>query len=321
MGAWSSHTKKGFSFVFKTIISVAELKAIQSDPELIKQLIVFDCSFDLADTQKGLLQFKESHIKGALFANLDKDLSTHNPDDAVNGGRHPLPQREIFAQWLSKMGVTPSSQVVVYDRQGNNFCGRLWWMLKWCGLESVAVLDGGLKAWTQSQGIIETGEHLPPNLEMKRNTFKLQSPLVQMLTIDELKERLISDERSKSSTISKRQVSLIDARATPRFNGEVEPLDPLAGHIPGALNRPFNNNLTTDGFFKSSDQLRSEFELLLNGKDPHSVVHQCGSGVSAVPNLLAMHIAGFGYTTLYPGSWSEWSRVEGAPVERTSQTT
>ena len=298
--------------MFKTIISVAELKAIQSDPELLKQLVVFDCSFDLADTNKGLLQFKESHIKGALFANLDQDLSTHNPDDAVNGGRHPLPKRELFAKWLGKMGVTHSSQVVVYDRQGNNFCGRLWWMLKWCGLDSVAVLDGGLKAWNQSMGNVDSGQPPAGSPEQNLNAFKLQTPLVQMLTIDELKERISSD----LSSLGTHPISLVDARATPRFNGEVEPLDPLAGHIPGALNRPFNSNLTTDGFFKSSDELKKEFDQLLVGKDPHSVVHQCGSGVSAVPNLLAMHIAGFGYTTLYPGSWSEWSRVEGAPVQR-----
>ena len=159
---------------------------------------------------------------------------------------------------------------------------------------------------------VDSGQPPAGSPEQNLNAIKLQTPLVQMLTIDELKERISSD----LSSLGTHPISLVDARATPRFNGEVEPLDPLAGHIPGALNRPFNSNLTPDGFFKSSDELKKEFDQLLVGKDPHSVVHQCGSGVSAVPNLLAMHIAGFGYTTLYPGSWSEWSRVEGAPVQR-----
>ena len=290
--------------MYKTIISVAELKAFQSDKVLSQNLIIFDCSFDLADPTKGITQYKDSHIPGALYANLDQHLSAHNLEDAINGGRHPLPKREIFAKWLSKMGVTAESQVVVYDRQGNNFCGRLWWMLKWCGHDNVAVLDGCLYAWLKSSNQSSSGEPTFTNASQ----FELKKSLVPMLSIDELKAKL-------SSNLDK-PVSLIDARATPRFNGEIEPLDPIAGHIPGALNRPFNSNLNSDGFFKTKEVLKKEFEELLGNKDPQSAVHQCGSGVSAVPNLIAMHIAGFGYTSLYPGSWSEWSRVPGAPAER-----
>jgi thiosulfate/3-mercaptopyruvate sulfurtransferase len=202
------------------------------------------------------------------------------------------------------MGVTQQSQVVVYDRQGNNFCGRLWWMLKWCGLDSVAVLDGGLRAWSESGGELGSGASTPGPLPAQ---FELKDPIVPMLGIDELKAEL-SQNRD--------QLALIDARAGARYRGEVEPLDPVAGHIPGALNRPFNTNFTEQGLFKSKDELRAEFGALLSGKNPQHIVHQCGSGVSAVPNLIAMRLAGFGYTHLYPGSWSEWSRVPGAAVEK-----
>jgi len=161
-----------------------------------------------------------------------------------------------------------------------------------------------LNAWLKSSNQLNSGE---PTIK-KASQFELKKSLVQMLSIDDLKAKLSSD--------LDKPVSLIDARATPRFNGEIEPLDPIAGHIPGALNRPFNSNLNPDGFFKTKEELKKEFEELLGNKDPLTAVHQCGSGVSAIPNLIAMHIAGFGYTTLYPGSWSEWSRVAGAPVEK-----
>ena len=291
--------------LYETIISASELQTLIRNSTEPSQVVIFDCSFDLGDPAKGITQFKEIRISGALYASLDTDLSAHNPEDAINGGRHPLPKKEIFTAWLSKMGVTNHTQVIVYDRQGVNFCGRLWWMLKWCGHPAVAVLDGGLKAWTQLGGSTQSGE---PTKVIATNThsFKLGIPLVQMLSLEELKSGLA---RQSPPT-------LVDARATPRFKGEVEPLDPIAGHIPGALNRPFNTNLSAEGFFKSKEELRQEFDSVLKNAEPSSVVHQCGSGVSAVPNVLAMVIAGYGYTTLYPGSWSEWSRVPGAPVER-----
>jgi len=293
--------------VYQTIISVSELKSLLSEGSQSSKVVIFDCSFDLGDPAKGQSQFNDSRIAGALYANLDTNLSAHSPSDAVNGGRHPLPKKEIFIDWLTSVGVTNASQVIVYDRQGVNFCGRLWWMLKWCGHASVAILDGGFKAWTESGGATESGEfkitHSDP---AGHSSYKLNPPLVQMLSIDDLKHELATNTAP----------TLIDARATPRYKGEVEPLDPVAGHIPGALNRPFNNNLDAQGFFKSKEELRKEFDALLRTKSANQVIHQCGSGVSAVPNLVAMVIAGYGYTTLYPGSWSEWSRVPGAPVER-----
>jgi len=288
---------------YQTIISVSELQGlIENSPS---KVVIFDCSFDLGDPTKGITQFTQSRIKGALYASLDTHLSAHNSADAINGGRHPLPKREIFAAWLSSVGVTNDTQVIVYDRQGVNFCGRLWWMLKWCGHPLVAILDGGFNAWTAGGGATQSGAQMEQP-SANAQPFKLSAPLVQMLSIGELKNGLASTTPP----------TLVDARATPRFKGEVEPLDPIAGHIPGALNRPFNNNLNSAGFFKTKDELKAEFDSLLNSSNPSQVVHQCGSGVSAVPNLVAMVIAGYGYTTLYPGSWSEWSRQENAPVER-----
>ena len=231
-----------------TLITVEQLQALQRSHTPVR---LFDCSFDLMQPQAGRAQFSEQHIAGALYADLGQHLSAHDAADAVNGGRHPLPRREVFAQWLGQCGVDAHTQVVVYDRQGVNYCGRLWWMLKWCGHEAVAVLDGGLQAWVAAG-----------------------------------------------------------------YRGDVEPLDPVAGHIPGALNRPFGANLDARGFFKSPDQLRQEFLALLDGRDAASVVHHCGSGVSAVPNLLAMEVAGLGRAALYAGSWSEWCNTPGLPVAK-----
>ena len=195
-------------------------------------------------------------------------------------------------------------QAVVYDRNGANYCGRLWWMLKWMGHDAVAVLDGGLQAW-QSAGGAVTDQAEPSHFQ---SNFVAGDPLVKLVGTDEVARQL--DQPGQT---------VIDARAGARYRGEVEPLDPVAGHIPGALNRPFSENLGPDGKFKPAGQLRAEFEALLGDKDPSTVVHQCGSGVSAVPNLLAMQIAGFAPTALYAGSWSAWSNTPGLPSRQGAQ--
>lgn len=296
--------------MYQTIISAPALQALMQDSPTRSDLVIFDCSFDLSDPARGKHQYLEQRIAGAQYASLDADLSAHDPAHALNGGRHPLPTRERFARWLTSRGVTNQSQVIVYDRQGANFCGRLWWMLKWCGHANVAILDAGLSAWTLISGATHAGEprsaDITPTRSPPARPFELVDSLVPMLSIEELKAQLNSPNAPP----------LIDARASARFKGESEPLDPLAGHIPGAVNRPFNTNFDASGCFKSAAQLRAEFDALLTNKEPANTVHSCGSGVSAVPNLVAMVIAGYGYTTLYPGSWSEWSRVEGAPLER-----
>ncbi|AEG92392.1 sulfurtransferase [Ramlibacter tataouinensis] len=293
---------------YTLLISPQELMALRAAGA---RLMVFDCSFDLMNPAAGEEQYRQAHIPGAVYAHLDRDLSDEgvvDPDgrrhphpDAASGGRHPLPSREKFSTWLSRVGFSNDMQAVVYDRQGANYCGRLWWMLKWAGHEAVAVLDGGLQAWQAAGGEVAGGEeasHFQSNFALgpERRTLVAGTAVAQRLG-------------SPGQT-------LVDARAAPRYRGEVEPLDPVAGHIPGALNRPFTQNLGPDGRFKPAQQLRAEFEQLLAGRDPGTVVHQCGSGVSAVPNLIAMEIAGLGPTALYAGSWSEWCRDPARPVEK-----
>jgi len=296
---------------FTTLISVPELQALMQGGQ---PLMVFDCSFDLTRPTLGAEQYREAHIPGAFHADLDKDLSARHgapghggvitasaADEPASGGRHPLPNRERFATWLSSIGFSNDMQAVVYDRNGANHCGRLWWMLKWAGHDAAAVLDGGLQAWQAAGGPLASGEE-PARFQ---SNFELRAPLRRLVSVQEVLEH-----------VGRADQTVIDARAAPRFRGEVEPLDPVAGHIPGALNRPFVQNIGEDGRFKASGQLRAEFNALLQGRAPATVVHQCGSGVSAIPNLLAMEVAGLGPTALFAGSWSEWCSDPARPVER-----
>jgi len=285
-----------------TLIDAQGLQALMDTGAPLK---LYDCSVDLMDRTRGRTVYERGHIPGAWHADLELDLSDKQGTDAVCGGRHPLPSRERFAAWLGGTGLTPDMQVVVCESQGAAFCIRLWWMLKWCGHEAVAVLDGGVAAWVEQGGALETGPG--PALATQAAPYPLQAPGAAMLTGSQVARQLGSPDQT-----------LLDARAGPRFRGEVEPLDPVAGHIPGALNRPYTDNFEADGRFKPSDRLRQQFQTLLAGRDPASVVHQCGSGVSALPNLLAMEVAGLGRTRLYPGSWSEWCRTPGRVLARSS---
>jgi len=294
--------------MYTTLITARQLLDLQAAKA---RLMVFDCTFDLMDPASGEKQYLQAHIPGAVYADLDHALSDKGSPDAsgqpqphpgaASGGRHPLPSREKFAIWLSGVGFANDMQAVVYDRNGANYCGRLWWMLKWMGHEAVAILDGGLQAWQAAGGEVRSGTE-PSHFQ---SNFELRPPLRRLVTTGEVQRQL-----------GQATQTLVDARAAPRYRGEVEPLDPIAGHIPGALNRPFAQNLGADGLFKPPQQLRAEFDALLAGRDPRTVVHQCGSGVSAVPNLVAMELAGYAPTALYAGSWSEWSRTPGLPVEK-----
>ena len=279
-----------------TLISADQLQSLLQSGQ---PLMVFDCSFDLMNPAAGEQHYLGGHIAGAVYAHLDTALSAKGQPDAASGGRHPLPSRATFAAWLSGVGFTNSMQAVVYDRQGANYCGRLWWMLKWAGHEAVAVLDGGLQAWQAAGGEVSTGVEAP----RAASHFALAPERTVLVTTKTVAHKLGRPEQT-----------IVDARAAPRFKGEVEPLDPVAGHIPGALNRPFGQNLGADGKFKAAAQLRAEFEALLAGRDPASVVHHCGSGVSAVPNVLAMELAGLGRAALYAGSWSEWCSDPSRPM-------
>ena len=288
--------------MYTTLISVAQLQALQASGAPLR---IFDCSFDLMNPPAGHAQYSEQHIAGALHADLDQHLATHDATQRINGGRHPLPQREVFAAWLTHTGLNQNTQVVVYDRNGMNYCGRLWWMLKWCGHEAVAVLDGGFQAWVAAGGTVSAGDEALSAQAVPEGNFVLREPLVKWV-----------DTATVARGLTQGQQTIIDARGAPRYRGEVEPLDPVAGHIPGALNRPFNTNLNEQGFFKSPAELRAEFVALLDNAKAETVVHHCGSGVSAVPNVLAMEVAGLGRTALYPGSWSEWCNTPGMPCEK-----
>src|SRR5512133_24250 len=275
--------------MYTTLISVPQLQTLLASGQ---PAMVFDCSFELMQPQAGDAQYRQAHIPGAVRADLDRHLSAQGAQDAASGGRHPLPSRQSFATWLGSIGFTDDMQAVVYDRQGVNYCGRLWWLLKWAGHENVAVLDGGWQAWLASGGAAQSG---PEAASTHVSNYALAPAHATLVTTEKVAKKL-----------GRPTQTLVDARGAPRFRGEVEPLDPVAGHIPGALNRPFNLNLDANGQFKPASELRAEFEVLLAGRDPATVVHHCGSGVSAVPNLIAMEVAGLGRTKLYAGSWSEW---------------
>ena len=297
---------------YTPLISAQELQALRASET---PLMVFDCSFDLSHPSAGEQKYLEAHIPGAVYANLDTALSAlhgmpgadgsvitaQSADAPASGGRHPLPSRERFAIWLSSVGFANGMQAVVYDRNSTAYCGRLWWMLKWAGHDAVAVLDGGLQAWQAQGGEVAQGSE-PAHFQ---SNFRLGEPLRRLATADEVLAQL----QLPTQTV-------VDARAAPRYRGEVEPLDPVAGHIPGALNRPYGENFTADGHFKSADTLRAEWNAVLAGRAPQSVVHHCGSGVTANPNLIAMELAGLGHSALFAGSWSEWCSHPDRPVER-----
>ena len=285
--------------MYTTLISAAQLRSLLNSGA---PCMVFDCSCDLMQPALGRGQYREAHVPGAVYADLDTALSAKGDRTvtlAQSGGRHPLPSRANFAAWLGSVGFDNTMQAVVYDRQGVNYCGRLWWMLKWAGHENVAVLDGGLQAWQAAGGRVVAGDEAPQPIAK----FALAPERCALVAIETV-----------ASQVGRVTQTLIDARGAPRFRGEVEPIDPVAGHIPGALNRPFTSNLGADGTFKPAAVLRTEFLELLGQRDPSTVVHHCGSGVSAVPNLLAMEIAGLGRTALFAGSWSEWCSDPSRPV-------
>jgi thiosulfate/3-mercaptopyruvate sulfurtransferase len=287
---------------YSTLITPTQLQALQAAGTPLQ---VWDCSFDLMHPAAGAQAFAQVHIAGAQYVHLDTDLSDKTEaKDKASGGRHPLPSRAKFAAWLGAVGVTPATQVVVVDRNGVNYAGRAWWMLQWCGHAAVAVLDGGLQAWQATGGAVQSGA-APIQTDFSRPNYPLAPVLRSLAAIDFV-----------ASAVQKGSHTLIDARAAARFRGEVEPLDKVAGHIPGALTRPFGLNIGADGLFKPTAQLRQEFDALLAGRDPANVIHHCGSGVSAVPNVLAMAVAGYLPTALFAGSWSEWCSRDDLPVAR-----
>jgi len=267
---------------YKTLITATELQQNINNPNWV----VIDCRFSLADSGAGAKCYRFGHITNARYADLNKDLSSQV---TALTGRHPLPNFGNLSAKLGQCGVNNQSQVVVYDDAGGAFAGRLWWLLKTLGHDAVAVLNGGIQQW-QKQGFPVTTK-LP-----------VIQPSVFRAYIDE--KQWLNAENVQNG-LATHHICLIDARTPERFRGEQEPVDPVAGHIPGALNRPFQLNLK-NGLFLPPDQLREQFSKLIGNTKPADVVHQCGSGVTACHNLLAMEYAGLSGSKLYAGSWSEW---------------
>ncbi|MCK9540082.1 sulfurtransferase [Dokdonella sp.] len=268
----------------RTLISSAELAALQREGEVL----VVDCRFELGDTGKGERDYLAGHVPGAVYAHLDRDLSGAHQ---VGLGRHPLPEDVALSAVLSRWGWRPGLPVVAYDAmQGALAAARLWWLLRLAGETQVAVLDGGLQAWQAAGHGLEAG-----GVQRAPSDVQVALERSQVVWTGELEQRLRNHA-----------LCLLDARAAPRYRGEVEPLDPVAGHVPGALNLPFADNLAADGRFKSASELRAAYERRLAGHAPGDVVHMCGSGVTACHNLLAMEHAGLTGSRVFAPSWSGW---------------
>jgi len=281
---------KGNPVTYETLVSTGDLATHLDDP----RFAIVDVRHDLMHPDWGEAQYAAGHIPGARFAHVDRDLSA--PLTGYNG-RHPLPTPEQAAAVLGRLGIDADKQVVAYDQGSGVFAARFWWMLRWLGHEAVAVLDGGFARWTAEGRPVTTA-----------------LPAVRAATLEPSVQPTVAAEGVRAS-LARRSLLLVDARAPERFRGETEPLDPVAGHIPGARNRPAGANVNGDGTFKSPEELRAGFEALLRGRSAADVVHYCGSGVTACHNALAMTIAGLGLARVYPGSWSEWVADPTRPVE------
>jgi thiosulfate/3-mercaptopyruvate sulfurtransferase len=275
-----------------TLIDPATLAAHLDDPSWA----VIDCRYDLADEAKGERQYREGHIPGARYAHLGQDLAGAKTG---TNGRHPLPSPEEIRARFSALGIGPDTQVVAYDADTSMYAVRLWWMLRWLGHDAVAVLDGGLARWMAEGRPVRDDEE-----QWRPASFTGTPREGWRLTVDDVASRL-----------GDRSAHLVDARSPERYRGENETIDPVGGHIPGAANRYYLDNLTGDKTFKSPDELRAEWARVLDGRDPGEVVMYCGSGVTACHNLLALEHAGLPGARIFPGSWSEWCADPTRPVE------
>jgi thiosulfate/3-mercaptopyruvate sulfurtransferase len=279
--------------MYTTLISAADLSLHAADPTWV----VVDCRHDLANLSAGREGYCAAHLPGAVFADTETELSgPKRGADGVFRGRHPLPDRDAFIETLRSWGVNDDTQVVAYDAHGGMFAARLWWMLRWVGHEAVAVLDGGMGAW-QAAGQPLTAD-APAE---RRGSIAARDSLVSTVDAGQVLANIGSGART-----------VVDARAADRFRGENETIDPVGGHIPGAKNRFFKDNLQADGRFKDAAQLKADFAPLVS--DASKAIMQCGSGVTACHNLLALEVAGMPGAALYPGSWSEWCADPARPV-------
>lgn len=277
---------------FKTTVDVASLKTLIGNPGVA----ILDCRFDLAAPDAGRQAYLHEHIRGARYADLNRDLSG---PVTLSSGRHPLPAPDLIAARLGELGVGNATQVIAYDEANGAFAARAWWLLRWLGHAGTAVLDGGFRAWVAAGGALESGD--PVGRAALGFTPRIDHEAV--LSPAELIEALKDPQRL-----------LVDARAAERFTGAVEPLDPVAGHVPGAVNHPFAANLSGDGRFLPPAELKRRWLRRLAGAEPGNVIAMCGSGVTACHNLLALELAGLHGAKLFAGSWSEWIRDPKRPV-------
>ena len=284
--------------VFKTLIDVDSLQELLGQP----RLAVVDCRFDLMNPEAGRQAYLRAHIPGARYADLNRDLSA---PVGPHTGRHPLPLPEVFAGRLGAMGIGNDTQVVAYDEANGSIAARLWWMLRWLGHDAAAVLDGGFNAWTARGGALQSGEADPAAAERVARHFTPRIDAGSVVSTAELERALQG-----------RKALLVDARAQERYAGAVEPIDPVAGHVPGAVNHPFTANLGADGRFLPAAELERRWQERLPGSDLQNLVAMCGSGVTACHNLLSLEVAGLTGGKLYAGSWSEWIRDPRRPVAR-----
>lgn len=266
--------------------------------------LIFDVRHDLADHEAGRRAYQQGHIPGALFLDHEQQLSA---EKTGHNGRHPLPDRSDFAAFMRTQGLTRQSRVLVYDGGNSMFAAHVWWMLRWLGHEKVAVLDGGWPAWMAAGGAVETGINNPGLTEAQA---------IQDLGLPATPGMPAVDAQAVLANLATPVFTIVDARSSERYRGDAEPIDPVAGHIPGALNRPSSLNVNAQGRFRPAPVLRQEFEALLQGRTPAQIVHQCGSGITASHNLFAMELAGLSGSSLYPGSWSEWCSDPSRPVAR-----
>ena len=297
--------------MIKTLIDVDSLQELLGNP----RLAIIDCRFDLLNPDAGRKAYLEAHIPGARYVDLNRDLSA---PVGAHTGRHPLPAPHTFAARLGQLGIGKHTQVVAYDDANGSFAARLWWMLRWLGHDAVAVLDGGFKEWNADGGELQSGEvaghapldgrghghahveHLPPH----------PNPGAVLSTADV--EQALRNPKANAL--------LVDARAKERYAGQAEPIDSVAGHIPGAVNHPFTANLDADSRFLPAAELRRRWQELLAGRQAAQVIAMCGSGVTACHNLLSLEIAGLTGAKLYAGSWSEWIRDPQRPIAQGSSS-
>lgn len=276
----------------RILFSAQELHALQADGDCLP----VDCRFSLADPGAGHKAYLESHIPGAAYAHLDDDLSGPLTRDS---GRHPLPSADGFAAFLGRIGWQPGTLMVVYDNAGGAIAARLWWLMKYLGHDGTGMLDGGIDAWQAAGYRLESGSVSVKPAPV--SDFNLREDLV--VSTEELARKLGED-----------RIVLVDARDRERFSGEVEPIDRVAGHIPGAVNYPYSRNLTSNGGFKKGEDIRVEFETLTRDQQSRDLVHMCGSGVTACHNIFAAELAGIKEPCLYVGSWSEWIQDASRPT-------